>query len=105
MADLTLEAQALRAALSKKMVKPAARREAATFFREEYGVSQRRACAMATLHRSTYAYRCQVTERTEALRQRLAFDRGWRGAYLLNAVRTREGGRHRRRDRREAPPR
>jgi transposase InsO family protein len=53
------------------MVKPAARREAATYFREEFGVSQQRACAMATLHRSTYAYRGQVRAEAGALRQRL----------------------------------
>ena len=41
-------------------MKPAARREAVTFFREEIGVSLRRACEMATLHRSKYAYRSQV---------------------------------------------
>ena len=76
------------------MVKPAARREAATFFREEFGVSQQRACAMATLHRSTYTYRCQVTGRTEALRQRLrelAAERPRYGYRRLHVLLVREG--------------
>ena len=76
------------------MVKPAARREVATFFREEFGVSQQRACAMATLQRSTYAYRCQVTDPTEALRQRLrelATERPRYGYRRLHVLLVREG--------------
>jgi putative transposase len=76
------------------MVKPAARREAATFFREEFGVSQQRACTMAILHRSTYAYRCQVTDRTAALRQRLrelAAERPRYGYRRLHVLLVREG--------------
>ena len=53
------------------MVKPAARREAVTFFREAYGLSQVRACGLASLQRSTYGYRSQVTAEVQALRQRL----------------------------------
>src|ERR1700704_2029980 len=76
------------------MVKPAARREAATFFREEFGASQQRACAMATLHRSTYAYRGQATDGNEALRQRLrelAAERPRYGYRRLHVLLVREG--------------
>jgi putative transposase len=67
------------------MVKPAARREAATFFREEYGTSQVRACAMASLHRSTYAYRSQMTTGV------LAAERPRYGYRRLHVLLVREG--------------
>ncbi len=76
------------------MVKPAARREAATFFREEYGTSQVRACAMASLHRSTYAYRSQVTTEAQVLRRRLrelAAERPRYGYRRLHVLLVREG--------------
>jgi putative transposase len=78
------------------MVKPAARREAVTFFREEFGVSQQRACDMATLHRSTYAYRSQVRAGTETLLQRLrelAMERPRYGYRRLHVLLVREGHR------------
>lgn len=76
------------------MVKPAARREAATFFRDEFGVSQLRACAMATLHRSTYAYRGQGAGKDITLRQRLrelAAERPRYGYRRLHVLLVREG--------------
>jgi putative transposase len=76
------------------MVKPAARREAVTFFREEFGFSQQRACVMASLHRSTYAYRSRLTAPTAALRQRLrelAVERPRYGYRRLHVLLVREG--------------
>jgi putative transposase len=66
-ADLTPEAQAPASSPVKKMVTPAARREAVTFFREQFGLSQQRACAMVTIHRSPYAYRGRPSAECEAL--------------------------------------
>ena len=53
------------------MVTPAARREAATFFRDRYGLSERGACKAVSLSRSSYRY--QRTERGDEpeLRERL----------------------------------
>lgn len=76
------------------MVKPATRREAVTFFREEYGLSQVRACAMASLQRSTYGYRSQVTIEVQALRRRLrelAAERPRYGYRRLHLLLVREG--------------
>jgi putative transposase len=75
------------------MVKPAARREAVTFFREEFGVSQRKACLMASVHRSTFSYRGQGP-RGEALRVRLrelAAERPRYGYRRLHVLLVREG--------------
>jgi putative transposase len=76
------------------MVKPAARREAVTFFRDEYGLSQVRACAIASLPRSTYGYRSQVTADVQALRRRLrelAAERPRYGYRRLHVLLVREG--------------
>jgi len=76
------------------MVKPAARREAAAFFRDEYGFSQQRACGMATLNRSTFCYRAQSGREQHALRQRLrelAAERPRYGYRRLHRLLVREG--------------
>jgi putative transposase len=53
------------------MVTPAARREAATYFRDRYGLSERRACELVRLSRSTYRYCSTLTENETELRERL----------------------------------
>jgi len=75
------------------MVKPAARREAATFFREQFEVSRRRACAMASLHRSTYAYQSCRKGNEDLLRRlrELAAERPRYGYRRLHVLLLREG--------------
>jgi putative transposase len=53
------------------MVTPAARREAVHFFRDERGLSERTACEMAGLSRSTYRRKSLRSEADEPLRERL----------------------------------
>jgi putative transposase len=75
------------------MVKPAARREAVTFIRERFSVSQRKACAIASLARSTFAYR-RLHERGEAVLGRLrelAAERPRYGYRRLHVLLRREG--------------
>lgn len=52
------------------MVRPAARRRAAQILVAERGLSQRRACQIVSLNRSTYSYRQQASGE-EALRKRM----------------------------------
>ena len=54
----------------KKRLKPAARREAVMKVMERHGLSQRRACELVGLDRSTLRYRCRRPDES-ALRQRL----------------------------------
>ena len=75
------------------MVKPAARRAAVAFFREEFKLSQRKACAMAGLHRSTLAYR-SLSRGGEEVRRRLrelAAERPRYGYRRLHVLLVREG--------------
>ena len=51
-------------------MKPAQKRAAAQFFRAGYRVSERRACRVAGVPRSSYRYRSQAADQT-ALRLRL----------------------------------
>ncbi len=44
------------------MVRPSARREAATLLREKFGVSERRACRVVGLQRSTFRYQAKRDE-------------------------------------------
>ena len=75
------------------MVTSAARREATRFFRERHQLSERRACALVGMHRSTYRYERQ--DRDEgALRHRLCELAGERprfGYRRLHALLVREG--------------
>jgi len=78
------------------MVTPAARRVACDFFRDRYGLSERRACALSSLSRSTYRYEAQGSESAEALRERLlelAAERPRFGYRRLHALLVREGRR------------
>src|SRR6266852_6417404 len=54
----------------KKRLKPAARREAVIRVMERHGLSQRHACELVGLDRSTLRYRCRRPD-DSALRQRL----------------------------------
>ena len=75
------------------MVTPAARREATKFFRERHQLSERRACALVGMSRSTYRYERQDRDE-DALRQRLnelAGERPRFGYRRLHALLVREG--------------
>jgi putative transposase len=76
------------------MVTPTARRAAATSFRDRYGLSERGACELASLARSTFRY-CRLDDPGEAeLRRRieeLAAERSRFGYRRLHALLVREG--------------
>src|SRR5437867_16216 len=56
-ANLTLDNQALKGLPRKKLLTPAAQRNAARAARTEYGLRERRSCALVGLRRSTCRYR------------------------------------------------
>lgn len=64
-ADLSLDNQMLKAVNGKNMVRPAAKREAVAWLREEFGVSERRACRVVGEQRSTQRYRPTERARPE----------------------------------------
>lgn len=75
------------------MVGPVQRREVARYFRERFGLSERRACKLAGLWRSTSQYRSRRLE-PEGLRQRiieLAAERPRFGYPRIHALLRREG--------------
>jgi putative transposase len=75
------------------MVKPAARRAAVTYIREEFQLSERKACRAVGLHRSTCVYR-RRDERGEVVRLRLrelAAERPRYGYRRLHVLLLREG--------------
>ena len=57
LAESVLEASALPRASGKKVVTPAARREATTYLRQTFGMSERRACSVIAVDRATIRYR------------------------------------------------
>lgn len=75
------------------MVTPAARREATRWIRDRFRLSERRACGLAQMNRSTYRYTRQTRDE-DALRQRLyelAGERPRFGYRRLHALLVREG--------------
>ncbi len=64
LADAMLDNAGLKDLLVKKMVTPAARREAVALLREELEVSERRACTMIGICRMTVRYRSTTTGRS-----------------------------------------
>ncbi len=55
----------------KKMVEPEAKRTAVAELRKQHGTSERRACRLVGLKRSTHRYRQRKNERWERLRTRI----------------------------------
>lgn len=76
-ADLTLDKEALKELLAKKLVKPAGRRRACRHLIETREMSERRACRLVGLHRSVARY-CGRPRDDSAARTRL---RELAGAY------------------------
>jgi len=75
------------------MVTPAARREATLWIRDRHRLSERRACRLVGMHRSTSRY-CRKDRQESALRQRLrelAAERPRFGYRRLHALLVREG--------------
>ena len=75
------------------MVTPTARREAVDLFRDRYGLSERRACSLAGLARSTRRYRRRRDGDGELRRrlEELAAERGRFGYRRLHVLLVREG--------------
>jgi putative transposase len=76
------------------MVTPAARRAAASFFRDRYGFSERRACRMASYSRSSYRRSSLREAADQPLRERLlelAAERPRFGYRRLHVMLLREG--------------
>jgi putative transposase len=69
-ADLSLDKHMLQEALRKKLVKPPLKRAVVRYFRVGFRVSERRACRLAGVGRSSFCYRSQASDQT-ALRLRL----------------------------------
>ncbi|MBM1175573.1 IS3 family transposase [Microvirga arabica] len=70
LAETMLDASALRELLSKKLVEPAAQREAVAHLQASFGLSERRACSLIRADRTTIRYRsCRPND--AALRGRL----------------------------------
>jgi putative transposase len=72
-AELMLDNRALKEVLSKikKLQAPAGLRAAASYVMVEYQVSERHACRLLGLARSTHRYRSRRPEQDAALRARL----------------------------------
>ncbi|HEV2716788.1 MAG TPA: IS3 family transposase [Terriglobales bacterium] len=93
-AELTLDNRALKDVLFKKLVAPAGLRAAVSYVEVEYQTSERHACRLVGVGRSTYRYRARKTERDGALRTRLkelAAKRMRFGYRRLTAMLMREG--------------
>ena len=78
------------------MVEPQAMRTAVEFLREQHAATERRACRLVGIERSTHRYRQRRNERREALRARLkelALERQRFGYRRLTALLRREGWR------------
>ena len=78
------------------MVTPAARREAVSYFRDRYGLSERRVCELVHLSRSTYRYGSTRPDDEAELRERLeelARQQPRYGYRRLHALLRREGHR------------
>src|SRR5690606_17999969 len=68
-ANQALDIQMLKAVVRKKMVKPAAGRQAVGYLLRTFGVSERRACRVIGLCRSSYRYEPRREEPMELLQE------------------------------------
>ena len=78
----------------KKMVEPGAKRTAVAELRKQQGTSERRACRLVGLKRSTHRYRQRRNEQRETLRARIGAIAGERqrfGYRRITALLRREG--------------
>ncbi|MEZ5976753.1 MAG: IS3 family transposase [Planctomycetota bacterium] len=92
-ADLSLDLEAVRSALGKKLVSPASRRSVVEHFCNDFGLSERRACRLAGQSRSTQRYvrlRIDSPEFVRRLRE-LASERPRFGYRRLGVLLRREG--------------
>ena len=69
--DLSLDKQALQGRVVKKLLAPQARREAVNHVIEHHHRSERKACGLIRLARSTQRYRARPRTDEQALRKRL----------------------------------
>jgi putative transposase len=69
-ADLSLDKHMLQEVLSKKVLRPAGRRALVRYPEDSFRVSERRACAVVCIRRSTQRYRSIAPVQT-ALRMRI----------------------------------
>ena len=93
MSDAILDNTALKDLLPKKMVRPAAKREAVAYLGENFQMSERRACNVLSADRKTIRYTSQrppETEFHERLRD-LANERRQFGYRMLFILLRREG--------------
>ncbi|MBZ0254056.1 MAG: IS3 family transposase, partial [Candidatus Methylomirabilis sp.] len=92
-ADLTLDNQALKAVLFKKVVGPAAKRTAARFLETELGLSERRGCRLLGLGRSVKRHRSRRGDdgTVRARLRELALERPRFGYRRLHLLLRREG--------------
>jgi transposase-like protein len=70
-AELTLDKRGAEGRALKKLVAPAGLRAAVSYVEAEYEMSERHACRLMGLGRSTHRYRARRAERDTALRTRL----------------------------------
>lgn len=69
-ADLSLDKAILQDVLSKKLVRPVDRKEAATYLLKHYSISERRTCAVLKIYRNSYRYESKK-DRQAVLRKRI----------------------------------
>ena len=93
-AELTLDKRALKDVLSKKLLELAGPRAAVSYVEVKYAMSERHACRLVGLARSTNCYQAKKEARDGALRGRLkqlAAQRMRFGHRRLTAMLVREG--------------
>ncbi|HEY9898575.1 MAG TPA: IS3 family transposase [Pantanalinema sp.] len=71
LADATLDNQALKAALGKKLVKPAAKRRLVRYWVDNFQLSERRACGLANLAKSVWQYKSKKAVSDAPLKEQL----------------------------------
>ncbi|NKI19638.1 IS3 family transposase [Spongiibacter sp. KMU-166] len=94
LAESMLDADALKAALNRKLLTPHNKREAVATMREETSISLRRACRLVGVSRSTLAYRSQKQSDDREIQARLTELAGERrrfGYRRLHILLRREG--------------
>ncbi|WP_407920188.1 IS3 family transposase [Geobacter pickeringii] len=93
LAEALLDNKILKDVVSKKVVAPAARRHVVEYLRQSYSISERRACKLSCLDRSSFRYQPKPDKNTE-LRIRLrelAEQRRKFGSPRLHVLLQREG--------------
>ncbi|MBK9295102.1 MAG: IS3 family transposase [Oligoflexia bacterium] len=93
-ADLSLDNMILKDVKLKKVVGTQAKRDAAEYSIKDHQISQRHACALFTLSRSTYKYKPKQSDRNEFLKiklKSLALQRRRFGSPRLYVMLRREG--------------